>query len=103
MESCLFCKIINKEIPAKIVYQDEDVLVIPDINPKAKVHLLVLPLVHVNSFLDLNDKQMLLLTKMSKVVQSLIKDKKLESSYQLLFNGGKHQHVPHLHWHLLGD
>lgn len=99
----MFCKIINKEIPAKIVYQDKDLLVIPDISPKARVHLLVLPLVHINSFLDLTDKQSLLLTKMSEVVQSLIKEKKLEGAYQLLFNGGKHQHVLHLHWHLMAD
>ncbi len=103
MVECLFCQIINKEIPAEIVYQDEEILVIPDINPKARVHLLVLPSMHIKSFLDLDDKQILLLTKMAKVVQSLIKEKKLEGGYQLLFNGGKYQHVPHLHWHILGD
>lgn len=103
METCLFCQIIAKKIPAKIVYEDENVMVIPDINPKARVHLLVLPRPHIKSFLDLNDKQILILTKMAEVVQTLIKDQKLEEGYQLIFNGGTHQHVPHLHWHILGD
>lgn len=103
MEDCLFCEIIAKKIPAKVVYEDSDILVIPDINPKAKTHLLVLPIVHINSFLDLGNNQFELLTKMVKVVQSLIKEKKLADSYELVFNGGKRQHVPHLHWHILGD
>lgn len=103
MENCLFCKIINKEITAEIIFEDDEVLVIPDINPKARVHLLVLPKRHIKSFLDITDSQFLMLTKMAKVIQSLIEDKKLSGGYQLLFNGGKHQHVPHLHWHLLGD
>lgn len=100
---CLFCKIINKQIPAKVIYEDSDVLVIPDINPKAAVHLLVLPRAHISSFLDLNSKHNLQLTKMVKVVQTLVKGQKLEKNYQLIFNGGAKQHVPHLHWHILAD
>lgn len=100
---CLFCDIINKKIPADFVYADNEVVVFPDINPKARAHFLVVPTLHIKSFLDLTDKQMEQLTKLAKVVQSLIKDQKLEGGYQLIFNGGKHQHVPHLHWHLLGD
>ncbi|MDP2671149.1 MAG: HIT domain-containing protein [bacterium] len=103
MEECLFCQIIRKEIPAKIVYEDENIIVFPDINPKARVHLLIVPREHINSVLDLTDKQNMTLTKMLKVVQELIRGQKIEGGYQLLFNGGKHQHVPHLHWHLLGD
>lgn len=99
----MFCQIVNKEVAAEIVYQDSDVIVFPDIKPKAKTHLLVVPVPHINSFLDLSDKQMSTLTKMVKVIQTIIKDQKLEDSYQLVFNGGKRQHVPHLHWHLLGD
>ncbi len=103
MEPCLFCQIVNKEIPAEITYQDNDVVVFPDISPNARVHLLVVPAPHIKSFLDLEDKQISTLTKMVKVIQTIIKEQKLESSYQLIFNGGKRQHVPHLHWHLLGD
>ena len=103
MKNCLFCKIVSKEVPANIVFEDTDLVVFPDINPKARVHLLIVPSLHINSFLDLSDKQLSLLTKLVKVIQSKIVENNLESGYQLLFNGGKHQHVPHLHWHLLGD
>lgn len=99
----MFCQIVKGEVPAKIVHQDPDVVVFPDISPKARVHLLVVPTMHINSFLDLTSEQSSLLTKMTKVVQSLIVDQNLGESYQLVFNGGKRQHVPHLHWHLLGD
>lgn len=103
MENCLFCDIVNKKIPVNFVYQDNDVAVFPDLNPKNRVHLLVVPTEHINSFLDIPDRQFLTLTNLAKVVQSLIRQQKLEGGYQLIFNGGKHQHVPHLHWHLLAD
>ena len=100
---CLFCKIINKEIPTDFVYEDQNVVVFSDIKPKARAHLLVVPREHINTYLDLGDNHFLLLTKMVKVVQRIIEDQKLQGGYQLIFNGGKYQHVPHLHWHLLGD
>ena len=103
MEDCLFCNIVGGKISAEVIYEDDFVTVVPDINPKARVHLLVLPKTHIKSFLDLSGNQFLLLTKMAEVVQTIVRDQKLEGGYQLLFNGGKHQHVPHLHWHILGD
>ena len=103
MEECLFCNIVNNKIPATFVYQDPDVVVFPDINPKSRVHLLVVPTLHIKSFLDIEDKQFVVLTKLAKVIQSLVRSNKLENGYQLLLNGGHYQHVPHLHWHLLGD
>ena len=103
MKDCLFCDIINKKILAEIVYEDDDVVVFPDINPKAQVHLLIVPVPHIESFLDLGNRQLPSLTKMVKVVQRVIRDKKVENGYQLIFNGGRHQHIPHMHWHLLGD
>jgi histidine triad (HIT) family protein len=103
VESCLFCKIINKEIPTEFVYQDRWVSVFKDIRPKARVHLLVVPTLHIDNFLSLQNKQFDELTKMAKVVQRLIKEQKIEKSYHLVLNGGARQEVPHLHWHLLGD
>jgi len=103
MESCLFCKIINKEIPTEFVYQDSEVSVFKDLHPKARVHLLVVPAKHVGTFLDLQSENFSLLTKMVKVIQSLIKSQKIEGAYRITINGGTHQEVPHLHWHLLGD
>ena len=100
---CLFCDIIDKKIPTKFVYEDSDLVVFRDINPRSRVHLLIAPREHIKSFLDLSDKNNLVLTKMIKVIQRIIRDKKLEGGYQVIFNGGKYQHIPHLHWHLLGD
>ena len=100
---CVFCGIINEKIPAKIVYKDNDVVVFYDINPQAKTHLIIVSRVHIKSLLDLNNSHFVLLTNMIKVVQTLIKDKKLEGGYRVLINGGSHQIVDHLHFHLLSD
>jgi len=100
---CLFCSIIKKKTQAKIVYEDKDIVVFSDLYPKNRVHLLIVPREHINSYLDLSSKNILILTKMTKVIQSIIRGKKLEGGYQVIFNGGKYQHIPHLHWHLLGD
>ena len=103
MKDCIFCKIINEEIPTKFVYKDDDIFVFHDINPKAPTHLLIVPREHIKTFLDLEDKHSWLLTKMIKVVQRLVRDKKLEKSFRVLINGGTHQIVDHLHFHLLSE
>jgi len=102
-ETCIFCKIVRGEIAAEFVYKDEQMVVFHDLYPKAKHHFLVVPTVHVETFLDLQDNHFPLLTNMIKVVQHLIKDKKLHGAYRIVINGGRHQEVPHLHLHLLGD
>ena len=103
VNECLFCSIVKKELPTKFAYEDADVVVFSDISPKNRVHLLVVSRVHIKSFLDLQDKNILILTKMTKVIQRIIRDQKLQGGYQVIFNGGHYQHIPHLHWHLLGD
>ena len=103
LNDCLFCEIVNKKKETKIVFEDEKIVVFTDINPKSRVHLLVVPREHIKSFLDLSSENILILTNMTKVIQRIIEDQKLQSGYQVIFNGGKYQHIPHLHWHLLGD
>jgi len=103
MDNCTFCKIIERKIPAKFVYEDPDLVVFPDIRPKAKVHLLITPKEHIKSLLDLKEGHVKLLTKIIKVIQQLVKDKNLETAYRVVVNGGIHQEVPHLHFHLLAD
>ena len=103
MKDCIFCKIINEEIPTKFVHKTKDIFVFHDINPKAPTHLLIVPRPHIKSFLDLEDKHSWLLTKMIKVVQRLVRSKKLESGYRVVINGGQHQEIDHLHFHLLAD
>jgi len=102
-EDCIFCKIINEEIPTEFVHKEDEVLVFRDIRPKAPVHLLIVPREHIESLLDLEEKQFSLLTKVIKVVQKLVKDQKLKAGYQILINGGRHQEIAHLHFHLLAD
>jgi len=100
---CIFCAIIKEEVPANFVYKDNNIVVFYDVNPKAKTHLLIAPREHVKSFLDIRDSHLPLLTNLIKVVQRLVKDKKLEGGYRVLINGGSHQIVGHLHLHLLSD
>ncbi|HEX7455926.1 MAG TPA: HIT domain-containing protein [Candidatus Nanoarchaeia archaeon] len=102
-EQCIFCKIIKGELETKFVHKDEDIFVFHDINPKAPVHLLVVPRQHIKTFLDLGDNYFSVLTKMIKVIQRLVKEQKLKGGYQVLINGGRHQIVDHLHFHLMGD
>lgn len=100
---CLFCEIVNKKKKTEIIFEDEKIVVFPDINPKNRVHLLIVPREHIKSFLDLSNSNILILTNMIKVIQRIIEDQKLQCGYQVIFNGGQYQHIPHLHWHLLGD
>lgn len=102
---CIFCKIINKEIPSDIVYEDEDVLAFNDINPEAPVHVLVIPKKHIASFNGLTEADGALLTKIMLVIQKIAKEKNIaDSGYRVVNNCGEQggQTVGHLHFHLLG-
>jgi len=100
--SCLFCKIAKKEMPAEIVYEDEKVLVLKDIHPKAPLHLLIVPKKHIPSInhLELRDKE--LMGELILVAQKIAKEKNLEG-YKLVINVGRPagQIIDHLHLHLL--
>ena len=97
MEDCVFCKIVKKEIPAEIIYEGHDAVVFKNIEPVATHHLLIIPVKHVSNFLELNDE----ILTMTKITQKIIKDLNISDAYKLVFNGGKYQSIPHLHWHLL--
>ncbi|MEP1740652.1 MAG: histidine triad nucleotide-binding protein [Kangiellaceae bacterium] len=104
MENCLFCKIERGEIPADIVYQDENVVVFKDIAPKAKVHLLVIPRKHVDGLNDLLPEDQELVGKMMLLLPQLAKEQGLDTGFRTIINTGKGggQEVFHLHIHLLG-
>jgi len=106
MESdCIFCKIIKKEIPSELIYEDEDLMVFLDINPKAKFHFLIVPKKHIESINEVGKEDIMLVGKMINRAKLVAKDKGFaESGYKLVFNCGKDggQIVPHLHLHLLG-
>lgn len=101
---CIFCRIINRELPSDIVYEDEDVLVFPDISPAAPVHLLVITRKHIPSLAEMDEADTPLAGKMVKVANRIAKDRGLDSGYRLTVNSGPDggQLVPHLHLHLLG-
>ena len=105
MENCLFCKIVNKQTNSEIVYENDDVLVFKDINPKAPVHLLVIPKKHVSSIMeieDLSDKQV---NEMLKTIAKIAKDMGLDGDgFRVVTNTGASagQSVDHLHFHILG-
>lgn len=100
--NCLFCKIIGGEIETQKIYEDDDFVAFFDIHPLADTHILILPREHISTFLNIESTHESLLIKMVGVAQKLIKDYNLEGAYRMMFNGGRNQHVPHLHWHLLG-
>jgi len=102
---CVFCKIASGEIPAKILYKDDDVFAFPDINPLTPVHILVLPVKHIASLAAMDDKDTPLVGKMVSVANQLAIEYGIaKSGYRLTINSGADagQLVPHLHIHLMG-
>lgn len=99
---CIFCKIINGDFNTEFVYENDYVVVFKDINPKAPVHLLVVPRVHVASLNELEDKN--LMVELLSAVKETTKKIGLKS-YKTLINTGKEagQEVFHLHIHILGE
>ncbi len=104
MSDCLFCKIAAGEIPADRVYEDEQVVVFRDINPKARVHLLIIPREHIAGLNALESGHDALIAHIMRLIQLLAIDQGLESGYRTIINTGKDggQEVFHLHIHLLG-
>lgn len=103
MEDCIFCKIINKEISKEFLFESDNLVVFPDINPSADIHILIVPKKHVPSMSDISKEDGSLLVEVYETVKKLVKDHNLaDGSYRVVINGGKAQHVPHLHFHLLG-
>lgn len=101
-EDCIFCKIINGDFNTEFVYENEYVVVFKDINPKAPIHLLVVPKTHVASLNELEDKN--LMAELLMAVKETTKKIGLKS-YKNLINTGKEagQEVFHLHVHILGE
>lgn len=104
MTDCLFCKIGKKEIPSKIVYEDDDIFAFEDIQPQAPSHVLICPRKHLVSLTDAAVEDAAMLGKLQLVAAQLAKDRKLTEGYRTVFNNGRRagQSVFHLHLHLLG-
>ena len=103
MDDCIFCKIINKEIPKEFDFTSDTLVVFPDINPSADIHLLIVPKEHIGGLSNLSEKHSKLLSEIYTVTNKLVEENNLKKSlYRVVVNGGKAQHVPHLHFHFLG-
>lgn len=103
MDGCLFCQIVKKEIPAKILFESENLIVFPDISPSADTHLLIVPKEHISGLPDLNSTHKDLLLEIYSVANQQVLENGLDQDlYRVVVNGGKAQHIPHLHFHLLG-
>ncbi len=102
---CVFCKIVTGEIPADILYQDDEIIAFRDINPLAPTHLLIIPRKHIPSLARLSEADSPLVGNMVNAANQLAKREGVaEGGYRLVLNCGKQggQLVPHLHMHLLG-
>jgi len=103
-EETIFSKIINKEMPAEIVFENDKVIAIQDIAPKAPVHLLIMPKKPIKDVQSVEPGDLELIGECIKVAQQLAKEYETEGGYRLLTNNGPSagQSVFHLHFHLLG-
>ncbi len=100
---CIFCKIIKKQIPSNIVLETKNLIAFPDINPSADIHILIVPKEHIADMGNLKAEHSKLLAEVYQVVNKLVSQYNLSNNlYRVVVNGGRAQHVPHLHFHLLG-
>lgn len=104
MSDCLFCKIVKKEIPSEIIYEDDQVIAIKDIEPQAPIHFLIIPKDHYNSILTVPAGHEII-SQIHIVANRLaLKHGIADTGFRLVNNCGEDggQSVPHLHYHILG-
>ncbi|WP_195510252.1 histidine triad nucleotide-binding protein [Clostridium tyrobutyricum] len=105
MEDCIFCKIINGEIPSQKIYEDELVLSFKDISPGAPVHVLIIPKKHIGSINVLTEEDSKIIAHIFLIAKDIAKKLGIdEQGYRIVSNTGEDggQTVPHVHFHLLG-
>jgi len=102
MSDCIFCKIIKKEMPAELVYEDDILVAFNDINPKANTHILIVPKKHIESVKDLSDDDRDVVVNIILRARDIAQEAGL-SGYKFVFNVGRDggQVIDHLHMHLL--
>ncbi|MHB1650985.1 MAG: histidine triad nucleotide-binding protein [Desulfitobacteriaceae bacterium] len=105
MSDCLFCKIVSKEIPSEIVYEDDQIMAFKDLYPVAPVHILIIPKKHLNNINDIMKEDEALIGQIFRVIKELASKLGIaESGYRVLTNIGTDggQVIGHLHFHLIG-
>lgn len=103
-EDCIFCRVVEKKLPAQFEYEDETLVAIQDINPQAPVHLLVIPKRHIPKLNEASEADRLLLGNLIYRAKELARARRIEDGFRLVFNNGSKagQSVFHVHLHLLG-
>ena len=101
---CIFCKIINGDIPSKKVYEDEKILAFYDVNPQTPVHILVIPKVHLESVNAITPENASVVAHIFATIPVIAKNAGLVNGYRVITNCGEDacQSVKHLHFHILG-
>lgn len=104
MSDCLFCKIINGDIPADKLYEDDDVLAFRDIAPQAPTHFLVIPKKHISGLSEATDEDQVILGKLMTIAAKLAKEEGVGDNFRAVVNTGEQagQTVFHIHMHILG-
>jgi histidine triad (HIT) family protein len=104
MSDCLFCKIIKREVPGSIVYEDDRILAFNDINPQAPTHILVVPKRHIASLNDMQPSDDGIVGELVRRAAALAKERGLTGGFRTVFNTNRDagQTVFHVHLHLLG-
>jgi len=105
MSDCIICKIIKKEIPSTVVYEDEEILAFRDIHPVTPVHILVIPKKHITSLAELEKEDEAVIGRIYTVINEIAKIEGIfEKGFRVIVNCGEDggQEIQHLHFHLLG-
>lgn len=104
MNDCIFCKIINGEIPSKKVYEDDKIIMFHDINPAAPVHVLCVPKIHMDSLNYINNENIGYIKHIFGKIPEIAKSLKIYDGYRVITNIGENggQSVNHLHFHIIG-
>ena len=104
MSDCIFCKIVDKEIPADIVYEDDKIMAFKDLLPQAPVHVLIVTKKHIPSLNDLEAGDLQLIGHLMMKIREISEILELDNGYRLVNNYGEDgmQTVDHVHFHLLG-
>ncbi len=104
MEDCIFCKIATGEIPCNKAYEDDRIIAFYDLNPAAKIHILVIPKMHIENALAINEENSALVAHIFEVIAKLAKELGMEKGFRVVTNCNEYggQSVFHLHFHLIG-
>lgn len=105
MDDCIFCKIIKREIPSSIVYEDNEIIAFRDVNPQAPIHILVIPKKHISSLVDLKEEDEIVVGKIYTVINKIAEQEGIDKKgFRVIVNCGENggQEVKHLHFHILG-